>query len=216
MIYDGETMAGKARSSNTGKAGGKPGPEAILDAALGLAQTRGWAGTSLAQVARALDVSLADIRAHFRDKDALANAWFERALAAMLAPGPDGFAALPVEERIVESLRIWFAVLSTHRRATRDMFLAKLYPGHPHHWVPLVFDLSRFVHWLLDAADLNSPPPRRQLEEVALTALVVSAHMVWLSDPTAEGRLADAFLGRALRRGGRLFARLPLPGREMD
>lgn len=208
-------MAGKARTTNTRKAHRGPDAEAILDAALEVADARGWSRTSLAQVARDLGVSLADIRAHYRDKDAVANAWFERALAAMLAPGPDGLSVLPAEERIAESLRIWFAVLSSHRRATRGMFLAKLYPGHPHHWVPLVFDLSRFVHWLLDAAGLNSPAPRRQLEEVALTGLVVATHMVWLSDPTPERSLTDAAIQRALRRGGRLFAHLPLPRRAI-
>ena len=211
-------MAGKARNKDMSRAKGAgrgPDAEVILDAALDVAEARGWARTSLAHVARDLGVSLADIRTHYRDKDAVANAWFERALATMLAPGPDGLSALPAEERIAESLRIWFAVLSTRRRATRGMFLAKLYPGHPHHWVPLVFDLSRFVHWLLDAAGLHSPAPRRQLEEAALTGLVVAAHMVWLSDPTPERRLTDAAIRRALRRGGRLFARLPLPGGEI-
>jgi AcrR family transcriptional regulator len=162
-------------------------------------------------VARDLGLSLADIRAHYLDKDALANAWFERALAAMLAPGPDAFSALPVDERIAESLRIWFSVLATHRRVTRAMLSAKLYPGHPHHWGPLIFDLSRLVHWLLDAAGLNSPPPRRQLEEVALTGLVVAALSIWLNDRSPDRQLTDAFIRRALKRGGRFLGRLPLP-----
>ena len=197
-------MARTARSKRTGKARHDRDAEAILDTALEIAEERGWARTGLADVAR-------DVRAHYRDKDALANAWFERALAAMLAPGPDAFSALPVEERIAESLRIWFSVLATHRRVTRAMLSAKLYPGHPHHWGPLIFDLSRLVHWLLDAAGLNSPPPRRQLEEVALTGLVVAALSIWLNDRSPDRRLTDAFIRRALKRGGRFLGRLPLP-----
>ena len=210
-------MARTARSKRTGKArhdrddhDGRDA-EAILDSALEIAEERGWARTGLADVARDLDLSLADIRAHFRDKDALANAWFERALAAMLASGPDAFSALPVEERIAESLRIWFSVLATHRRVTRAMLSAKLHPGHPHHWGPLIFDLSRLVHWLLDTAGLNSPPPRRQLEEVALTGLVVAALSIWLNDRSPDRQLTDAFIRRVLKRGGRLLGRLPLP-----
>jgi len=207
-------MARTARSKRTGKARHDRhdrDAEAILDTALEIAEERGWARTGLADVARDLGLSLADVRAHYRDKDALANAWFERALAAMLAPGPDAFSALPVEERIAESLRIWFSVLATHRRVTRAMLSAKLYPGHPHHWGPLIFDLSRLVHWLLDAAGLNSPPPRRQLEEVALTGLVVAALSIWLNDRSPDRRLTDAFIRRALKRGGRFLGRLPLP-----
>lgn len=185
--------------------------DAILDETLRIADDKGWGRTSLADVARSLGVSLAVVRAFFIDKDALANAWFERALFAMLAAEPGAFSTLPAEERVAERLRIWFKTLARHRKTTRAMLSAKLYPGHPHHWVPLVFDLSRFVHWLLDAADINSPPPRRQLEEVVLTGLVVACVSIWMNDPTPDQRLTERFLFRALKRGGSLFHRLPLP-----
>jgi AcrR family transcriptional regulator len=186
-------------------------PDAILDEALKIADEKGWALTSLSDVAASLDVSLADIRSFYRDKNALADAWFERALAVMLAEGGDAFAALPADERIAGRLQMWFRTLALHRDVTRSMLTAKLYPGHPHHWVPMVFDLSRFVHWLLDAADLNSPPPRRQLEEIALTGVVVASVSLWIADPTPGQRLTERFASRAVKRGGNLFRRIPLP-----
>ena len=186
-------------------------PDAILDEALRIADERGWVRTSLADVASSLGISLADVRSHYRDKDALANAWFERALTAMLADEDKAVAALPADERIAERLRVWFDTLAIHRDVSRAMLAAKLYPGHPHHWVPLVFDLSRFVHWLLDAADLNSPSPRRQLEEIALTGVVVASVSSWMVDPTPDQRLTERILRRGLKRGGSLFRQIPLP-----
>ena len=186
-------------------------PDAILDEALRIADERGWVRTSLADVASSLGISLADMRSHYRDKDALANAWFERALTAMLADEDKAVAALPADERIAERLRVWFDTLAIHRDVSRAMLAAKLYPGHPHHWVPLVFDLSRFVHWLLDAADLNSPSPRRQLEEIALTGVVVASVSSWMVDPTPDQRLTERILRRGLKRGGSLFRQIPLP-----
>lgn len=201
----------KSKTGDRKPRGRNVAAEAILDEALRIAEDKGWDRTSLADVARGLGVSLAEVRAFYIDKDALANAWFERALLAMLSAEPEAFAILPADERVAERLRIWFKTLARHRKTTRAMLSAKLYPGHPHHWVPLVFDLSRFVHWLLDAADINSPPPRRQLEEVVLTGLVVASVSIWMNDPTPDQRLTERFLFRALKRGGSLFRRLPLP-----
>ena len=46
----------------------------------------------------------------------------------------------------------WFDALAPRRELTVQMLEAKLYLSHPHHWVPMIFDLSRVVHWFLDAA----------------------------------------------------------------
>ncbi len=60
-------------------------PARILDTTFDIANDMGWGRLRLRQVARRLNVSMADIRTHYRDKDAIADAWFARADAAMLA-----------------------------------------------------------------------------------------------------------------------------------
>ena len=72
----------------------------IVDAALDLAEETGWGGLRLRRVAERLNLPLGDVRAEFRDADAVANAWFARATAAMLAPPPRGFDGRPAAERI--------------------------------------------------------------------------------------------------------------------
>ena len=56
----------------------------IVDTAIDLAKQEGWEGLRLRKVAERCGVDLIDVLSQFRDIDAVADAWFERALAAML------------------------------------------------------------------------------------------------------------------------------------
>jgi hypothetical protein len=56
----------------------------------------------------------------------------------------------------------WFDATAAHRRVTGEMIRAKLYTSHPHHWVPMIFSLSRLVHDLLDAARVEGRGRVRQ------------------------------------------------------
>ncbi len=60
----------------------------IVDTAIEIAEDVGWGNLRLRLVAERLDISLAGVHQHYRDLDAVADAWFRRAWAAMLAPPP--------------------------------------------------------------------------------------------------------------------------------
>lgn len=90
--------------------------ERILDAALELAEKHGWHDLSLNAVAERLGLGLAEIHAEYRDRDALADAWFARALAAMLVPPVAGFADLPASVRIEMIILRWFEAQAPHAR----------------------------------------------------------------------------------------------------
>ena len=62
----------------------------VVDAALAIAGEVGWEQVRLSTIADRTELPLAEIGRHFRDVDAIANAWFARARLAMLA--------LPAEE----------------------------------------------------------------------------------------------------------------------
>jgi hypothetical protein len=70
--------------------------------------------------------------------------------------------------------------------------------GYPHHWVPMVFSLSRLVHWVLDAARLDARGLARQAEEVGLTALFLRTLPVWQRDDTPGLERTRAVLRRGL------------------
>ncbi|MBW8268608.1 TetR family transcriptional regulator [Caldovatus aquaticus] len=170
----------------------------ILDAAMEVAAATGWYDLRLHLVAERLGLPLAAIHAEFRDADAIANAWFARALEAMLAEPMPGFTALPPSERMRIVLLRWFDAQAAHRRVVASMLRAKLHPSHPHHWVPLPFDLSRLMHWALEAARLDARGLSRQAEEVGLTLVFLGALALWLRDESPGQARTRAFLARSL------------------
>ena len=183
----------------------------ILDASLSIAEADGWSRLRLSDVAAELGIPMADILDHYRDKDAVADALFRRAWQAMLAEPPDGFAGLPTIERLHLLAMRWFDALAPHRMAGQ-MLGDKLYPSHPHHWVPMVFNLSRTIHWLLDAAGDGSKGRKRQLVEIGMTGIFLATLKVWTGDDSEGQSRTREFLkaqarGRRPLAGARLSAR---------
>ena len=179
----------------------------IVDAALALAEEEGWENLRLRQVAARLDMPLDELRRHFRDADAIADAWLGRALAAMLAPVEPGFWDLPARERLRLLMLRWFDAAAEHRTVTVQMLAGKLWPFHPHHWVPMVFNVSRLIQWLRDAAALDAGGVRRQVEEIGLTGLFLATLAVWSTDNTPGQERTRFFLDRRLARADRAMAR---------
>jgi AcrR family transcriptional regulator len=175
--------------------------ERIVDAALALAEERAsWSAVRLHDVADRLSVPTPQILEHFRDLDGVADAWFLRGLKAMVAPKPADFLDHPEWKRIEICLIAWFDALAAHRRVSAQMLRGKLHLSHPHHWVPMVFNLSRTIHWLREAAQLPAAYGSRQAqrEEVGLTALFVAALLVWARDDSPGQERTKSFLRHEL------------------
>jgi ubiquinone biosynthesis protein COQ9 len=157
--------------------------ERLVDAALELAERESWEAVRLHQVAAACDVGLDDVRAHFREKDEIIDAWFDRADAAMLQCFDRGeLEGLPPRERIRRLILAWLEALAPHQRVTRQMIGHKMEPGHFHVQFPAILRISRTVQWIRECAMLDGPLPRRALEETAMTALFVRTFLGWLRD----------------------------------
>lgn len=169
--------------------------ERALDAALALAQERGWETLHLHDIADRLGVPLADLRYRFADLDALGTLIFRRADRAMLRlrEAPD-FARMPVRRRLRRSLSAWLETLAPHRAAVRAILGYKLAPTHTHHHAGMIVGLSRTVQWWREAAGLTASPPAREREEVALTAIFGLTLLVWLADRSPGHRATGCFL----------------------
>ncbi|MCE8043179.1 TetR family transcriptional regulator [Billgrantia desiderata] len=175
----------------------------VVDEAVRQAEERGWQAVRLSEVARNLELPMSVVLERFRDMDAVANAWFQRGWRAMLAEKPETFDDWPERVRIEHCLQAWFDTFAAHRRVTVQMLRTKAHLPHPHTWVPLVFDLSRTVQWLREAARLEARygTRRAQLEEVALTSLFVAALAVWARDTSEGQRKTRHFIDKRLKRG---------------
>jgi AcrR family transcriptional regulator len=180
----------------------------IIAVALEQAEEAGWEGLRLARVASHVGIPLAELHRHFAGADRLADAWLDRAERAMVARAP-ALAALPARARIAGAVFAWLDVLAPHRRVARQVLLGKLYPGHPHLVAGAVVRLSRTVQLLREVAGLHAPPPRRQAEEVALTALFVATLARWSIDASLDQAKTRAWLDRRLA----LLALLRAPSR---
>ena len=203
MAEKGQTNKRKTASDGAADLGPR-----IVDTAVALAEEVGWDAVRLSEVAARLTLPMAELTGHYRDKDAVADAWFSRARDAMLATPPKGFTALPAETRLHQLMMRWFDALAAHRAVTGQMLQEKLYPSHPHHWVPMIFNLSRTIQLLRDAARLEARGRRRQVEEIGLSALFLATLRVWLSDDSPDQAETRAYLSRRLARADRLMARL--------
>ncbi len=183
--------------------------ERIVDAALEMAEEVGWEGLRLRLVAQRLGLPLARLRAHYRDLDAVADAWLARADGAMLARSAEaGFAELAPRERLYAAITSWLGALEGHRGVTSQIFRAKLYLGHPHHNVALVLWLSRTVQWLREATLLDASGRRRQVEEVGLSALLIATIADWLRDSSDHQERTWRRLTARLAASDRAMARL--------
>ena len=195
----------------TGAAAQDPyGREQIVDAALALAAERGWEALRLHDLAAKLGIGLDDIRHHFREKDELIDAWFDRADAAMLGLADskvlDGFTP---RQRLVELTMAWLDALEPHRAVTRQMIAAKAEPGHLHIQVPAVMRISRTVQWLREGAGLEDEGLRRALGETALTGIYLAVFGRWLAERKSGSPQTRAMLDNLLGSAERLLRAAP-------
>lgn len=189
----------------------EPISERIIDASLRLAETSSWESVRLHQVAAYLGITLEDIRQHYREKEDLVDAWFDRADRETLqyAVTPE-FLAKNTRERLHSIIMVWLDTLTVHRRITREMIMNKLEPGHLHFQIPALMRISRTVQWMREAAGLTATFPRRALEETKLTGIYLLAFIHWMRDRSEGSANTRRFLDRLLGTADRLsFGRCP-------
>lgn len=175
--------------------------ERILDTALDRAQVVGWHDLRLREVAGELGLPLTEVRARFRDADAIADAHFRRLLAQMIAPpaDPGAFAILNARERAEAVMLRWFEAAAARRAVTVAMIREKAWPSHPHHWVPMVFNLSRLIHWVREAAQLDRGGFARMVEEVGLTKTFLATLAAFAVDRSGDLAVTRRTLASTLR-----------------
>lgn len=187
----------------------QPNPESldaqsILNTALALAQQQGnWYDLSLVDIAVHCDTSISEIYKHFADTNAIADFWFSQALETMLSVDRDEILGLPVTARLNHIIWRWFEALAPYHAVTSKMLKAKLHPPHIHHWVPMIFDLSRLVQLWLDMAELNAGGRRRQIQEIALTGIFLVTLSAWCRDQNPQQTQAHSKLLRLLEKAER-------------
>lgn len=174
----------------------------ILDKALELAESGSWESVRLSNIADELEISLDELSQHYRQKDDLAEAMFNRVDQIMMAEASKAeFNKLHGRERIHCVIMAWLLALAPHRRAALDMLKYKLEFGHIHLQASGILRISRTVQWMLDAAGSKTVHLARIAEEIGTTSIFLTTFMYWLTDHS-EGytktiKILDSLLRKA-------------------
>ena len=181
----------------------------ILDKALELAETGSWETLHLYEVAAALNITLDQIREHYRQKDDLVETWFDRADTAMLNDAASHeFAQLSSRERIHRAIMTWLQALAQHRRITGEMLRYKLEFGHVHLQMLGIMRVSRTVQWVREATRQEATHLRRIVEEVVLTSIYLATFTYWLRDDSPDSENTSRFLHGLLDQANAFSRRL--------
>lgn len=173
--------------------------DAIVDAAIAIGERTSWEAVRLFDVAAELNIPLEEIRLHFREKEELVDAWFDRADSHMLKESQaEDFLELSSHQRIHRLIMAWLDALAIHRQVTRQMIGAKLELGHIHIQIPGLMRISRTVQWVREAAHRDATFVRRALEETALTTIYLLTFIFWMQDESENSRHTRQFLERKL------------------
>jgi AcrR family transcriptional regulator len=171
----------------------------ILEIALMLGERDGWDVLHLHALAQHMGISLTEIHAHYRQKDDLAEAWFDRADLALIRAGEAAdWDRLAVRERLLRTMLAWFDALAAHRELSIQMLRYKLQPDHFHLQAAGLMRISRTVQWIRETAQLPAVGARREIEEVVLTGIFLGAVGTWFLDQSPGARHTRAWLERRL------------------
>lgn len=176
-------------------------PDDILDQAILLAQTSSWETFSFSELAKQLACPLSQISHHYRSKDDLAEALFNRADDAMLDLSLDqNFQGLKSNKKLIKCITTWFEYLAPYKSLVREIMAYKLEPGHFHLQAHGITRVSRTVQWFLSVSDRPFSGIKRTADEVAVTSAYLSSFAYFLSDDSENHRKTKRLLQTLVKR----------------
>ena len=187
-------------------AGGDASPDRIIDATMDLIAGRGWRNLSLADIASATGLSLAQLYAVFPSKLAVLDA-FERRVNERTLAG-EVSAEDSIRDRLFDLIMRRLDALAPHRPAIRA--LIRDLPLDPS--IALCTG-PRFVNamrWMAESAGMDTSGIGGCLRVNGLAAVYAATLYTWLNDESADNTRTMAALDRALKQA-EFFAR-SIPG----
>jgi AcrR family transcriptional regulator len=184
----------------------------IIDAALTLAAERGWRGLSLAAIAKAAELPLAEVYAIFPSKQAVLQGFLTDVDEAVLRGGDPDLEHDSAHDRLFEALMRRFEAMASHRAG-----VAAIIEDSRRDPVAMLCGTPRFLRSMaatLEAAGIASDGLAGLLRAKGLGLVYLQTLRVWLRDETEDKSRTMAALDRALRRGETLCNSLCRPRRR--
>lgn len=178
----------------------------IVEAALRLAESQGWAGLSLDQIANEAGVSLADFRKEFSSKVEILAAYTRSIDDAVLAKVTAADAAIAPRDRLFDVLMTRFELMARHKaglaRIKQDM---QYRPGES---LAQFGVAARSLYWMLAAAGIDAEGTRGALRLPGIMGIYARVFDIWLEDDDPGLARTMAALDSRLRRGERVMQRI--------
>ncbi len=174
-------------------------------AALDLAEKRGWGDTSLADIAQAAGVSLADLRREFTCKSDILRAFQVEIDAEVLAKAKAAGEGQSPRDRLFEIIMTRFELMAPYKGALkRIVAYLSCRPGES---ATFLCSALASQYWMLAGAGAKLDGPGGALRVSGLTAIYGKVFHVWLDDDTPSLDKTMAALDKRLARGERMLNR---------
>jgi ubiquinone biosynthesis protein COQ9 len=187
--------------------GSKPARDRLREAALRLLAERGWAATTVADIAAEAGVSAAEAAEIFPTKAAIlaeVQTWIDEQAGAA-APGSG-----TVRDKLFELLMRRFDALKPHKKAVRA--LAAGVCANPLAGLTAAPRLAKSLARSLDSAGAGTSGPTGPLKVQGLGLIYANAFRIWLGDETPDMSKTMAALDRGLGRAESLARLCPQRG----
>src|SRR5690606_17785748 len=175
----------------------------ILESAMPLIARQGWRRTSLAEIADAADVSLAELRRAFRSKEAILAAVLSRADGEVFSGEDPSLREEPRHDRLFDAIMRRFDALSPYKPAIRAMLREA--PVDPLGSLCRVPRLLNSMAWMLESAGVSTAGITGMIRVKTLAGLYLVTLRTWLRDDSPDLAPTMAALDRNLRRADRLL-----------
>lgn len=192
MVTGRKTASKRATPRRQAAAGGVE--SRVVEAALDLADSKGWRRTTLSDIARAAGLSLADLHDHLRSRGAILAACVRHFDRIALA-GPAADKDEKPKDRLFDRLMRRFEAMKPHRKAIRSMAWDSL--GDPAALLALKRLLAS-MGWMLEAAGVPTAGVAGLAKRRILLVVYASVLAVFLRDESQDLGKTMAALDRRL------------------
>jgi AcrR family transcriptional regulator len=175
-----------------------PVPDRVIDAAFALAASQGWSLTGIRDIAAEAGIGLAELYAHFPDRDAILEAYGRRLDRRVLEAFGDINPEVTPRDALFDLLMERFDRARDDRAAILSIVSATRFD--PAANIRGMGWLCASMTRLLEAAGLGGASPKAGLRAIGLSAVSLWVTRSWLEDDTEDLSRTMAALDKALAR----------------
>lgn len=176
----------------------------ILETALHLAQTQGWAYTTLLDIAQEAELSTAELYDQIEDKSDIL-VLFGRMVDRKMLENCENDPSVSVRDQLFDILMQRFEILNEYRPAL--LSILESFAQDPKQMVISCPHLARSMSWVLETAGVQTNGLRGAIKLAGLTALYLKTLKVWRDDESVDLSKTMAALDKDLSRAENLADR---------